>query len=409
MLAFRWSEREQARPTRTALRSDSGRNCRPASTPCCRCSAPPRSCSTRATPSSRPARPRTRSGWCAAAGSPSTRCCRWPVRPGGTARYGRSSWTCRAAAPAAVRRLAVSARVAPLGSRLVLLLVEDLTEARRIEAVRRDFVANVSHELKTPVGALSLLSEAVMDASRRPRGGPPVRRPHADRGDPADQPGPGDHRPLQGAGRRPAGGRRAGRGRRPGRRGDRPLPPPGQRQADHHGHRYRPPSCRLGQPGPARRRPRQPRRERRQLQPGPHPGRDRRAPGPRGRRGPDRDLRHRPGHRHLREGPRAHLRALLPRGPGPLPRHRRHRPRPVHRQARGRLARRGGHRVERRGTGLHLHPAAPRGRARPDRAPAARYRPRRRRRTRNAADSTVGRPALSTTSPNHFPAPEALP
>ncbi|GAB3122343.1 ATP-binding protein [Streptomyces calidiresistens] len=64
--------------------------------------------------------------------------------------------------------LAVSARSAPLGSRLVLLLVEDLTEARRIEAVRRDFVANVSHELKTPAGALSLLSEAVMDASDDP-------------------------------------------------------------------------------------------------------------------------------------------------------------------------------------------------------------------------------------------------
>ncbi|MGW8374221.1 ATP-binding protein [Streptomyces sp. ODS28] len=64
--------------------------------------------------------------------------------------------------------LAVSARVAPLGSRLVLLLVEDLTEARRIEAVRRDFVANVSHELKTPVGALSLLAEAVTDASDDP-------------------------------------------------------------------------------------------------------------------------------------------------------------------------------------------------------------------------------------------------
>ncbi|MFC9296685.1 sensor histidine kinase [Streptomyces sp. NPDC057011] len=64
--------------------------------------------------------------------------------------------------------LAVSARVAPLGSRLVLLLVEDLTEARRIEAVRRDFVANVSHELKTPVGAISLLSEAVMDAADDP-------------------------------------------------------------------------------------------------------------------------------------------------------------------------------------------------------------------------------------------------
>jgi two-component system sensor histidine kinase SenX3 len=64
--------------------------------------------------------------------------------------------------------LAVSARSAPLGSRLVLLLVEDLTESRRIEAIRRDFVANVSHELKTPAGALSLLSEAVLDAADDP-------------------------------------------------------------------------------------------------------------------------------------------------------------------------------------------------------------------------------------------------
>jgi two-component system sensor histidine kinase SenX3 len=64
--------------------------------------------------------------------------------------------------------IAVLVRVAPLGSRLVLVLVEDLTEARRIEAVRRDFVANVSHELKTPVGALALLSEAVLDASDDP-------------------------------------------------------------------------------------------------------------------------------------------------------------------------------------------------------------------------------------------------
>lgn len=59
----------------------------------------------------------------------------------------------------------VVARVAPLGSRLVLALVEDRTRERRVEAVRRDFVANVSHELKTPVGAIRILAEAVADAA----------------------------------------------------------------------------------------------------------------------------------------------------------------------------------------------------------------------------------------------------
>ncbi|GAB6985425.1 sensor histidine kinase [Nocardioides pyridinolyticus] len=62
----------------------------------------------------------------------------------------------------------VTARVAPLGARLVLALVEDRTRERRVEAVRRDFVANVSHELKTPVGAIRLLSEAVHDAADDP-------------------------------------------------------------------------------------------------------------------------------------------------------------------------------------------------------------------------------------------------
>lgn len=64
--------------------------------------------------------------------------------------------------------LAMSARVAPLGARLILVLVEDRTETRRLEAIRRDFVANVSHELKTPVGALALLAEAVSSASDDP-------------------------------------------------------------------------------------------------------------------------------------------------------------------------------------------------------------------------------------------------
>lgn len=64
---------------------------------------------------------------------------------------------------------AVRARVAPVGPRGdVVLLVEDIAESRRVDAVRRDFVANVSHELKTPVGAMSLLAEALVDAAADP-------------------------------------------------------------------------------------------------------------------------------------------------------------------------------------------------------------------------------------------------
>jgi two-component system sensor histidine kinase SenX3 len=50
----------------------------------------------------------------------------------------------------------------------VCLLLADVSELRRLEAVRRDFVANVSHELKTPVGALTLLAEAIQDAADEP-------------------------------------------------------------------------------------------------------------------------------------------------------------------------------------------------------------------------------------------------
>jgi two-component system sensor histidine kinase SenX3 len=51
---------------------------------------------------------------------------------------------------------------------MVLVLISDESEARRIDAVRRDFVANVSHELKTPIGALGLLSEAILGAKDQP-------------------------------------------------------------------------------------------------------------------------------------------------------------------------------------------------------------------------------------------------
>ena len=43
------------------------------------------------------------------------------------------------------------------------LVIEDISERQRLEAVRRDFVANISHELKTPVGALGLLAETLLD------------------------------------------------------------------------------------------------------------------------------------------------------------------------------------------------------------------------------------------------------
>ena len=70
--------------------------------------------------------------------------------------------------PLAPGSLEVRARIADIGNGTILVLVEDLSGARRTDAVRRDFVANVSHELKTPVGSLSLLSEAVMSAADDP-------------------------------------------------------------------------------------------------------------------------------------------------------------------------------------------------------------------------------------------------
>lgn len=64
--------------------------------------------------------------------------------------------------------MTLSARASRFGSKYTLLLIADKTEFRRLEEVRRDFVANISHELKTPIGAVGLLAEALQEAADDP-------------------------------------------------------------------------------------------------------------------------------------------------------------------------------------------------------------------------------------------------
>ena len=66
-------------------------------------------------------------------------------------------------------RLELMVNVIPLSETgVVLITLKDESEADRVDEVRRDFVANISHELKTPIGALSLLSEAVLGSKDDP-------------------------------------------------------------------------------------------------------------------------------------------------------------------------------------------------------------------------------------------------
>jgi len=58
-------------------------------------------------------------------------------------------------------RRTVVVRAAPFAGG-ALAVIEDVTERTRLEAMRTDFVANISHELKTPVGALALLAETLV-------------------------------------------------------------------------------------------------------------------------------------------------------------------------------------------------------------------------------------------------------
>ena len=81
------------------------------------------------------------------------------------------------------QRIHLSIRGVPVGASVVgqtavVVTIEDVTELRSAEALRRDFVANVSHELKTPIGAISVLAETLVDADD-----PAVAHPLAGRHD----------------------------------------------------------------------------------------------------------------------------------------------------------------------------------------------------------------------------------
>ncbi|MCZ7435174.1 ATP-binding protein [Micromonospora sp. WMMC241] len=69
--------------------------------------------------------------------------------------------------------LGVHLRAMGLGAGYVSIEAVDVTESHRLARVRRDFVANVSHELKTPIGALQLLAEALVDATEPTGDGAP--------------------------------------------------------------------------------------------------------------------------------------------------------------------------------------------------------------------------------------------
>lgn len=62
----------------------------------------------------------------------------------------------------------VETRAALAGNGNVVVLLEDKTESHRLDDARRDFLANISHELKTPIGAIGLLAEALVDATDDP-------------------------------------------------------------------------------------------------------------------------------------------------------------------------------------------------------------------------------------------------
>ena len=200
-----------------------------------------------------------------------------PARPAGratpcaSARRRTPRWSSRT--PERRTLLLASAALAG-GERGAVVVARDTTELTRTADMRRDFVANVSHELKTPLAAIRGYAETLRDgALDETADGPPLLRPHP-------QPVP----PPPGAARRPAdplaaGGRRAAARARAGRpRGHRP---PRRRSALRR--RPRRSRCAIevdGQPVPAG-----PGRRRRARAAGPQPARQRHQVQPPGGRG----------------------------------------------------------------------------------------------------------------------------
>ena len=142
---------------------------------------------------------------------------------------------------------AVRARIVPVGGGDVAVIVDDLTESRRIDAVRRDFVANISHELKTPGRRHLAARGGDRRVDRRPRDRRPVRRPDHPRVGPADPARTRADRPVQAAGRRAAARGTAGVHAHGRGRGGRPGPARGPEQE------HRPGLRRLRRPGARRR------------------------------------------------------------------------------------------------------------------------------------------------------------
>ena len=236
--------------------------------------------------------------------------------------------------------------------RFAVVYVDDQSEHARMEATRRDFVANVSHELKTPVGAMGVLAEALLASADDPD---TVRRfaekMLAESNRLANMVGELiELSRLQGAERLPdleavevdtVVAEALSRYKVAADNADIAITtdaPTGYRV--------------LRRSDAAGDRDRQPGVERNRLLAQRVSGVDQPAPA----RRQHRDRGHRPRHRHRARGPGAGVRTVLPRRQGALTRHRRHRPRPGDRQARRGQSQRIYPAVESAGNGIDVHP-----------------------------------------------------